>query len=43
MSGFIFCFAFNAGQELENQDFSHKSMSAKESSDSELFLQEIWI
>lgn len=43
MSGFIFWFAINAKQELENQDFLLKSMSAKESSDSEFLLQEIWI
>lgn len=40
MSGFLFCFIFNAEQELENQDVSLKSMSAKESSDSEFLLQE---
>lgn len=36
MSGFIFSFAFNADQELENEDFSFKSMSVEESSDSSL-------
>lgn len=43
MSGFIFCFSVNAEQELENQDFSLKSMTAKESSDAEFLLQGIWI
>lgn len=34
MSSFIFSFAVNADQELDNEDFSFKSMSVEESSDS---------
>lgn len=43
MSGFIFSSAVNADQELENEDFSLKSISVEESSDSRFILQEIWI
>lgn len=43
MPDFIFSFALNADWELENEDFSLKSMSVEESWDSEFILQEIWI
>jgi len=43
MPGFIFYFAVNTEQELENQPFSLRRMSAKEFSVSESLLQEIWI